>query len=680
MLQIPIFLLLVIILSTLSTLVSKRFWKYCALLLSFSALFFWITANFVTPNTVDLGLLDGSEKKLSISLHVILGETAFMATSLVAYVTLFRRYHGVVLNLVLFLNVAILAPVVPTIFADFTEPRTNLESGSQGIDDFLRFSTGKNLLIVLMDEFESDFMDKLLSEDMGLAATFDGFTFFKDTLGVAPTTYLAMPSIHSGRYYRPNQSLPDFYREAVKEEGLLVDMAQRGADVSLMTPVMNICPTGASCLTPAEVLHDVPQGVMSELALLLDISTFRAVPHALKSSVYNEGRWLISNWLTEGRSLHKAVIDNELMRALAENLYVEGERPAVKFIHIMGTHRPYRLDRDCNRLEWAPYDFEYAMNTTRCAVAAFKEILVRLREENIYDDTMIVLLADHGAGARTKPLVPSSLTTITVTSDYSFRYKSYRKNWDSLWHPTRLNPLFMVKPLGARGMLVENETNAVSLVDLRGTACVFMDSCDPGVGESAFNQPSASERERKFFDYVWKTEYWGSAFIDDIVERSVITSIRSLIEHRKYVMKNSKLSLSFNQPVPNLGGLSFAEEWGTWTDGSEAVLAFQFESLPEADLELVVAAKPFVNEKHPQQEVDVVVNGERVGRWTYDTSRTIKQRATIPAELVKQQIPMTLTLRLRKAVSPSALGLSSGARQLGLGLSRLWLAEVAGER
>ena len=78
------------------------------------------------------------------------------------------------------------------------------------------------------------------------------------------------------------------------------------------------------------------------------------------------------------------------------------------------------------------------------------------------------------------------------------------------------------------------------------------------------------------------------------------------------------------------------EPWGTWTDGSEAELLFRLESIPDSDLTLAVKGHAFVNEKHPELNIDVIVNDQPVGRWKFKQGESAEEfRLKIPVEVLK---------------------------------------------
>jgi hypothetical protein len=122
-------------------------------------------------------------------------------------------------------------------------------------------------------------------------------------------------------------------------------------------------------------------------------------------------------------------------------------------------------------------------------------------------------------------------------------------------------------------------------------------------------------------------------------------------------------------------GWSDAETSGTWTDGPRAGLAGRIARWPAgADMILEVTARPFlVRERHPALQVDIVVNGSMVDRWSYDYAHDnglVNRSARVPAKLLGEPL-LNVEFRIDRPASPKFLGVHPiDDRSLGLFVSR----------
>jgi hypothetical protein len=126
-------------------------------------------------------------------------------------------------------------------------------------------------------------------------------------------------------------------------------------------------------------------------------------------------------------------------------------------------------------------------------------------------------------------------------------------------------------------------------------------------------------------------------------------------------------------------GWSGGEPWGRWTDGAEASLEMKVAAPPSAGLELVAEVMAYVSERHPAQEVEVLVNDRRVGTWNFRQEKpgVSERRLIIPAGSVQAGSTTRITFRPLEPVSPQALGNSGDPRMLGLGVGKLRLVVPA---
>ena len=119
-------------------------------------------------------------------------------------------------------------------------------------------------------------------------------------------------------------------------------------------------------------------------------------------------------------------------------------------------------------------------------------------------------------------------------------------------------------------------------------------------------------------------------------------------------------------------GWSVTKSWGTWSEGGEATLRLPFPSTPDGDIELQATAHGFTPLPDKTQDVEVVVNGTPVARWSFAPGvGDVTQRALIPAEVAALRSPATITFRVEHPISPADAGMSGDTRQLGFGLVQL---------
>jgi hypothetical protein len=346
-----------------------------------------------------------------------------------------------------------------------------------------QFSSEKNVLVILLDAFQSDFFAEIVERERELARAFDGFTYFANAVGPAPTTYLALPVIHSGVPYREGDSLRDTYRGSVVERSFMARLAGNGYDAMLVNPTLNRCPAGVVCDHEGVLVHGRGRSLAEATVFLIDLAVFRIVPDAFKSAVYAEGSWMATRLLGERRGAFwfDAVTSNRVLELFALSMHIESPRPVARFLHLFSTHSPASVDADCRQVRNLPWVRRTAIAQDQCAVTKLTAVLRGLQDLGIYDRTAIAVLADHGAG------LP----------------KDAKPGW--IWGAAA-SPLLLVKPFGARGPL-RHSARVVGLGDLAASLCTWTGDCRMESGTDLLRD-TGQPPSYPFFAYFWRHEYW----------------------------------------------------------------------------------------------------------------------------------------------------------------------------
>ena len=162
-------------------------------------------------------------------------------------------------------------------------------SDNTRMPDAASFSNESNALIVLMDSMTSDVFEEVVESTPALRQAFDGFLFFPDTVGAAPTTYLSMPTIHSARTYRNGAILGQFFDDAVGSHSVLTKVAKAGYRAILVNPI-RVCPQEVQCFDLHSAMAGDSSSVRKEAMTVLDSVLFRVAPLGLKNSRLQRGR------------------------------------------------------------------------------------------------------------------------------------------------------------------------------------------------------------------------------------------------------------------------------------------------------------------------------------------------------------------------------------------------------
>lgn len=398
------------------------------------------------------------------------------------------------------------------------------------------FSPRQNVMVIVLDEFQSDIFSETILNDARYAETFEGFTYFPDAVAGFNYTEIAIPALLTGRIYDNRVTREAFLRDAYLERSLPAVLKRRGFDVHLY-PWRGFA--NESIYYHEEVATNfkrrpVPLATkFVDLARLVDLALFRSLPQFGKRFVHNGARWRLTavarNRLAaqtaaanggapviqeiaehnplDHRFLEFAMIPNAAAAAIAP----ANPRPTFKFFHLAGLHVPVKFKRD---LTYGNFDYNRA-NFSEQAEAYAKimaAFLDGLRAHDLYDNSLIIIVGDHGSGRDPELFVNPGPENLTRELDA--RASGGRFQHDK----ARGIPLLLVKRIGARGPLHRVDTPA-SNIDVPATVLAELGMAGPRIpalpefpdfaGTSLFG-PVTPARARYYGAMMWaeaKSDY-----------------------------------------------------------------------------------------------------------------------------------------------------------------------------
>jgi hypothetical protein len=114
-------------------------------------------------------------------------------------------------------------------------------------------------------------------------------------------------------------------------------------------------------------------------------------------------------------------------------------------------------------------------------------------------------------------------------------------------------------------------------------------------------------------------------------------------------------------------GWSVPGECGTWSDGDTAAIFLKLSAPPKRDLNLFIKGHAFVIDKHPEQQIDVLLNKHVLETLKYNSSSHVLRIVRIPKSLaLEKEGCLLIEFRFKDAKSPAELGLWGDERSLGL--------------
>lgn len=511
------------------------------------------------------------------------------------------------------------------------------DSSVPELKDLFSFNPKKNVLLVILDCFQSDYFEYIVNHYPEEVNFFDGFTFYRNTSCLFPTTKASLPSIMSGSVYLNEKPFDAFIAEAYHKFNL-IDAYKKKSFSSFMVGTDGTSP---GVLSMKDIVDHAGKNYVNPIYLYCDLALFRALPTYFKPKIYNNGIWLLSFLQRNNYPPHNAGRDLRFLELFEKDASATdntGIKGSFRIFHFSIPHLPLCVDENLH------YDSvlkgkEGYLKQARGAVKIASRIINTLRKLGIYDNSEIVFLSDHGT-----MVFPQANEKITPT---------YMTSLVPLHVQSSSHALLLHKPVQSKGKIMIND----SPLEISDVACLL------GVrdGDSACNNylhaRSGGLRQRTFYLYNWEnknnwkdnylpemTEYYISGHVYEKASYQIgrhhysLKGIREIQTDRKYKLGQPVLfSEGGNSDAYILPGWNNQELTHRWTNGKLAGLSFQLSQKPQRDLVLRLWGRGFAEKGSTVPEkITVRVNGKQVAYW--EMLENNKFEAQIPANLVSERM------------------------------------------
>lgn len=542
--------------------------------------------------------------------------------------------------------------------------------------DVFTFHPEKNVLIIMLDDFQSDYFQYAAKEDSSVNNEFDGFTFYRNTISRFPTTKTSLPSFFTGSLYRNDNPYKDYIYQAYTR----FNLAKAYKEKSYSTRFVGQLQLFPEIIPMPDLVNNMNHFHFSEVLEYLDYGIFKALPTFFKPVIFNKGNWFFSFLSRKQYPPEPHGSDVRFLELFEKNASVKGiGKGTFKFFHFHLPHFPLNVDRDLKFNSHLAGVKGYH-EQTKGAILLAKRILKTLKRIGIYDKSEIIILSDHGTGAF------PALSRNNVCYD--------ALNLVPPCVQSASLALLMHKPAYAKGKMITLDI-PLELTDL---PCILGLKANDSTCDGYRKAMSGEKRDRTFYYYEWSSEYWDNDFLPPMTEYivtgpaydpdSYIPGTHILTEKGIQDIPISNVSSSYTLgkeiDFSTLGkgeadgyiraGWSPAENSQMWSNGPIAGLSLHLNRIPQKDLALKIFGFAYLGKnKIKCQVVSLLVNQVPIGRWLVKEGKVYE--AVIPGNVIKDK-NVNIVFKISNPMSPADIDKSPDVRKLGIALVKMVLDEV----
>ena len=434
------------------------------------------------------------------------------------------------------------------------------ETGTKA--SFTLSRNGKNVIVFMLDRGINSYVPYLFQENPELRQQFDGFTWYPNTLSYGCTTNTGSPGLFGGYEYTPeelnkrsSEPLAEKHNEALKV--LPVLFSEAGYEVTVCHPPY----AGYTEIPDLSIFegydgikaYNTENGQFTDQTELIAsrkkiwnrnffcYSIMKISPLVIQSSLYQRGQYFNTQDLDSMLHHTQFISDRSVSHGLDEsfmncysvlcalpeitivsdgmqNTYLainngtahdvmllkEPEYEPALYVDntVYDAEHEDRFTFDGRTMQ---VDIPYTMKHYQCNMAAFLQLgrwFDYLREQGVYDNTRIILVADHGHGMA------------------QFEDMIFGEWVGNTWHHPQdvmsYNPLLMVKDFGSKDFHVDDRfmTNAdTPVLALDG---LLNNPVNPFTGKAITDAPKNAEEHHIFYTDI--SDPWdnnGNIFLPD---------------------------------------------------------------------------------------------------------------------------------------------------------------------
>ena len=268
--------------------------------------------------------------------------------------------------------------------------------------DTLAFDDRNNVIVVVLDSFQSDAFDEIRRshpEEVGFLA---GFDYYPNTVGGYPTTRFAIPSVLNGSYYTNDGKFTASTLTKMNADSLPVAYRDRGYDVVgdfEMAPYPKM--TGLN-LTSRALRDTSYAGLPANHLRAIDAGLYRSSPLTLKKRIYDDDRWFLTELARSNSGIPFPLVEDAMFAdSFARGATISPESAGTfKFFHLRGVHHPVMVNEKYEYVRDLQDSRTGYVNQARGALLLLRRILGTLGDLGVLDAAEVVVLGDHGAHNR----------------------------------------------------------------------------------------------------------------------------------------------------------------------------------------------------------------------------------------------------------------------------------------
>ena len=294
------------------------------------------------------------------------------------------------------------------------------------------FSSNGNVIVLVPDSVSTEMAAGVFSEDVTIRDVFSGFTFYTNNIGMHSITPLGLPGLITGRYCETLHNLKAHQAAVAGQDSFITPFARGNPSFALLDINPNFHWTNRLSKEIMGERNAEKDDAKIPFVLrrindlqswnLFEIVRFRLTPFLFK---YQMAFLTMKDWPMFDRGSSET-----RLYPLIAKYPVQDEKMTLHVYHTEGSHFPFQVGKHGERLPEPLQTYEGMYNKTFFVFTNIAKLLMALKEKGVYDNSAIIIAADHGSNHTHHDYPPVDGVSFEASKPF---------------------PVLMVKPMNAKG-------------------------------------------------------------------------------------------------------------------------------------------------------------------------------------------------------------------------------------
>lgn len=259
-------------------------------------------------------------------------------------------------------------------------------------DELFTMSEDTNYIVFCLDAVSAYDFNVISEKHPEWQDYFEDFSFYTNVFGVYPCTRYTVPYFFGGELYEGQESYKDWQLKSYLDSNLLSKFRENDYKVGIYI-ADEMLPKDERMVQFSNII-DNAYGVNDYWDFIrwnIQISGFKYAPFDLKRICFvDPGAFNGLKLLPDGYESYTGK-DDDVYELIKSESIEKTDDKIFKYIHIDGAHPPFRFDENVDKKDNATYE-----SSIEASITITKAYLDKLKENDVYDNSVIIVLSDHG--------------------------------------------------------------------------------------------------------------------------------------------------------------------------------------------------------------------------------------------------------------------------------------------